>query len=79
MIAIKFRGKSKDNNQWVYGFYVKSRNRHYILQEYNDSGYDERWETSDWIEVDERTVGQFTGDFPDHWETSHDFWLDLYK
>ena len=38
--------------EYVYGYYVKSRNRHYILQQYNDSGYDDRWETHEWTEVD---------------------------
>lgn len=41
---------------WVCGYYVKCRNHHYILQEYNDAGYDERWETEEWIEIDFNTL-----------------------
>lgn len=40
----------------VEGYYVKARGHHYILQDYNDNGYDERWETSDWIEIDIKTL-----------------------
>ena len=58
---IKFRGKSIDENIWVYGYYVFCRGRHYILQKYNDKGYDERWEGSKWIEVNSESVGQYVG------------------
>ena len=47
----KFKGKHKKTGQWVYGYYVFCRGHHYILQDYNDNGYDERWETSEWLEV----------------------------
>ena len=51
MKKILFSARALDN-EVVYGFYVYSRSRHYILQEYNEQGgYDERWETSDWIEI----------------------------
>lgn len=42
----------KDNGKYISGYYVFSRGRHYILEDYNENGYDERWETSDWIEVE---------------------------
>jgi len=61
MRKIEFKGKAVKYKEWVYGYYVKSRKHHYILQQYNESGYDGRWETSEWIEVDPETVGQFTG------------------
>lgn len=41
---------------FVFGYYVKCRGRHYILQPYNEAGYDERWETEEWIEVDFDTL-----------------------
>jgi uncharacterized phage protein (TIGR01671 family) len=56
----KFRGKSIDGGIWVYGYYVFSRGKHYILQIFDQNGYDERWESSEWIEVIPETVGQFT-------------------
>lgn len=59
--TIKFRGIDKKQGGFVYGYYVKCRGHHYILQEYNDSGYDERWETADWVQVLEKSVGTFTG------------------
>lgn len=39
------------NGQEVIGYFVKSRGCYYILQQYNNGGYDERWETADWVEV----------------------------
>ena len=60
MRGIKFRGKSVDDSVWVYGYYVFSRGKHYILQKFDSNGYDERWEAADWIEVNPTTVGQFT-------------------
>lgn len=40
----------------VIGYYVKCRGGHYILQEYNNNGYDERWETSEFVEIDFDTL-----------------------
>lgn len=48
-----------DNGKRVAGYYVFCRGRHYILESYNDNGYDERWETSEWIEVTETSVMNF--------------------
>jgi hypothetical protein len=40
----------------IYGYYVFCRNRHYILQAYNNGGYDERWESSNWEEINIETL-----------------------
>lgn len=56
---IKFRACRIDNKELVYGWYVFCRGRHYILEAYNENGYDERWETKDWIEIDPDTLGQY--------------------
>lgn len=39
------------DNIRVYGFYIYCRSRHYILQAYNDTGYDDRWDTHEWQEI----------------------------
>lgn len=60
MREILFSGKRIDNYKWEEGFYVKCRGHHYILPQYDiDHGFDERY--SDWIEVSEKTVCQYTG------------------
>lgn len=51
-----YKGKRVDNNETVTGYYVFCRGRHYILESYNANGYDERWETSEWIEVEEKSI-----------------------
>jgi uncharacterized phage protein (TIGR01671 family) len=66
MREIKFRGKTITTGEWVYGYYVKARELHYILPFYNKDNFDERYhlEGTDefgWYEVDPKTVGQFTG------------------
>lgn len=48
-----------DNGKRVAGYYVFCRGRHYILESYNDNGYDERWETNSWIEVAEDSLANF--------------------
>ena len=52
---IKFRGKRKDNGEWVYGYYFKSSSldKHYIHL------FDDSDVTA--VEVIPETVGQFTG------------------
>jgi len=60
MREIKFRGKRKDNGEWIYGHLVKFKNTYYILPEtathldpFNTKlGYF-------FIEVDPKTVGQY--------------------
>ena len=60
MREILFRGKRIDKGEWVEGFYVKCRGHHYILPQYDiDHGFDERY--SDWIEVSDQTICQYTG------------------
>jgi len=44
----------------IYGYYVKCRGRHYLLQAYNYGGYDERWEAAEWIEIDIKTLSNFS-------------------
>lgn len=46
----------KNAGELVTGYYVFSRGLHFILVPYNDNGYDERWETSEWVLVDGNTV-----------------------
>ena len=62
MREIKFRGKIKDKNSllfnhWVYGYLFKFSGR-YVISDNFDIGYG--W-TKDYRNVDENTVGQFTG------------------
>lgn len=49
---IKFRGKRLDNGEFVYGFVVLNDVTAFISQHYHKG---------EWIKVDPRTVGQFTG------------------
>jgi len=55
--TIKFRGKSKNTNKWVYGYYIKRQEYSYILE--NDNRFNERQQY--FIEVIAETVGQYTG------------------
>lgn len=54
---VLFRGKRKDNREWVEGFYIKygftNREKPYIVQSYASDLYG--------FEVIPATVGQFTG------------------
>lgn len=57
---ILFKAKRKDNGEWVEGYYVYCRKRHYILPVLNKAiGFDER--EDEWVEVDPNTLCQFTG------------------
>ena len=43
MREILFKAKRKDNGEWIEGYYVYCRKRHYILQVLNKAiGFDER-------------------------------------
>lgn len=60
MREILFKAKRKDNGEWVEGYYVYCRKRHYILPVLNKAiGFDER--EDEWVEVDPNTLCQFTG------------------
>ena len=57
---ILFKAKRKDNGEWVEGYYVYCRKRHYILPVLNKViGFDER--EDEWVEVDPDTICQYTG------------------
>ena len=60
MREILFKAKRKDNGEWVEGYYVYCRKRHYILPVLNKAiGFDER--EDEWVEVDPDTICQYTG------------------
>lgn len=57
---ILFKAKRKYNGEWVEGYYVYCRKRHYILPVLNKAiGFDER--EDEWVEVDPDTICQYTG------------------
>jgi len=65
MREIKFRGKRKDNNEWVYGSLVTYGNQVFIWEKFT-SGYIataevKRLFSETFIEVVPETVGQYTG------------------
>ena len=60
MREILFKAKRLDNGEWVEGYYVYCRKRHYILPVLNKAiGFDEREE--EWIEIALDTLSQYTG------------------
>lgn len=57
---ILFKAKRKDNGEWVEGYYVYCRKRHYILPVLNKAiGFDER--EDEYIEIGQDTLCQYTG------------------
>ena len=57
---ILFKAKRIDNGEWVEGYYVYCRKRHYILPVLNKAiGFDER--EDEWVEVNPDTLCQYTG------------------
>ena len=50
MREIKFRGKNSFQNNWFYGFLTKEKNKYYITED-----------STDFYQIDEKTIGQFTG------------------
>lgn len=60
MREILFKAKRLDNGEWVEGYYVYCRKRHYILPVLNKAiGFDER--EDEWVEADPNTICQYTG------------------
>lgn len=58
--AILFKGKRKDNGEWVEGYYVYCRKRHYILPLKNETiGFNGI--EDEWVEVNSDTICQYTG------------------
>lgn len=56
---ILFKARRKDNGEWVEGYYVYCRKRHYILPVLNKAiGFDER--EDEWVEADPNTICQYT-------------------
>jgi hypothetical protein len=55
-----FGGWPIDGGGWVEGYHVFCRGRHYILQAYNENGYDERW-LEEWVEVHPDSVSMAMG------------------
>lgn len=54
---ILFKAKRKDNNEWVYGYYVCAigLNLHYIIEYWHE------WNAGDYYEVVPETISQYTG------------------
>ena len=66
MREIKFRGKRIDNNEWIYGYLVKSEDYIFDYSERIDIPYIipfDNFNLKDYGEyrVEEKTIGQFTG------------------
>ena len=59
MRPIKFRALPISGGGFVYGYYVYQRGHHYIYEDYDSKGFDERWLEA--IEVNGATVGQLIG------------------
>lgn len=58
--VIKFRGKRKDNNEWVYGSLVINEDKYYILLDILDNIKRDDYAVY-MIEVIPETIGQYTG------------------
>jgi len=62
MREIEFRGKRKDNDEWVYGNLITMRDGVWIAKQgYEFTGIDSKKRLCGLIEVIPETVGQYTG------------------
>lgn len=62
MRDILFRGKRKDNGQFIEGFYIFDGFNHYIVKFYTDENAEGTlYPVQETFEVDPETVGQYTG------------------
>ena len=62
MREIVFRGKRIDNKEWVSGFYVKAvSGKTYMITLWDNVGTWEKTPRILYVEVDSKTVGEFTG------------------
>ena len=67
MREILFRGKRIDNDEWVYGFYVKATHHWHKNGVHDDWIIDSAFANGGWFNVmgrhavDPATVGQYTG------------------
>ena len=52
---ISFRGYNLKNKQWIYGYYLVNRGKHYIVQD----GVAEPFKEASDFEVDAESVGQY--------------------
>ncbi len=60
MREIEFRGKRKDNGEWVYGNLIIDEGKYYICLQVNDHIKRDDYEVY-MVEVLSETVGQYTG------------------
>lgn len=60
---IKFKGKRIDNGDWVYGYYLKTGKEFYGKEKHMIAieGSIQNYAGLDFVEVDKKTVGQYTG------------------
>lgn len=58
---ILFRGKRIDNGEWVYGSLIKGKSSTYFIFDCTDCDILKDNVLSKFIQVDHKTVGQFTG------------------
>ena len=59
MRTVKFRGYNIKNKQWIYGYYLVNRGKHYIVQD----GVVEPFKEASDFEVDYNSVGRYVGEY----------------